>query len=155
MKAPLFFLSLMLCKQIFCYSQSTIKVNQAGYLSGYPKYGWVNDPKVDVINWSVRRSVHDAVICSGIQKVSQKYDTASGERVTMIDFSIVDTPGTYYLEVENIGSSFEIKIAPDVYKEVWSDGIKSYYYQRSGIDLSPEYAGIWTRKASHLSDGII
>jgi endoglucanase len=39
-----------------------------------------------------------------------------------------------------------------VYNEVWKAGIKAYYFQRSGMDLEPAYAGIWARKASHSKD---
>lgn len=140
---------------VFCVlvsGQSSVKVNQIGYVTGYPKYAWVNDVQASEIHWSVIKASNTQVVLSGTQATSQKTDEATGEKVTRIDFSKLETPGSYYLDVEGIGTSFEFVVSDNVFRDVWSAGIKSYYYQRSGMDLTPEYAGIWARKASHTND---
>jgi len=155
MKKTLFSFACMLFFTAFIHSQSVIKVNQLGYLTGYPKYAWVNDVLAKEISWSVKRASDNQIIYSGSQVTSEKYDSATGEKVTRIDISKIEAPGSYYLEIEDVGTSFEFLVSDTVYNDVWSAGIKSYYYQRSGMDLTPKYAGIWARKASHTKDAIL
>jgi endoglucanase len=137
------------------FSQPSVKVNQAGYLPGMPKYAFVNDIPEKEFSWSIRRSSDNQVLLNGTCQSSGKNDPSSGEKVTRIDFSTLNEKGSYYLDIEDIATSYEFSISDDVFRDIWSAGIKSYYYQRSGMDLSPRYAGMWSRKASHPSDGVL
>ena len=134
------------------FSQSTIKVNQLGYLINHSKYAWVNDLKGDSTRWNVRNAADSSIVYSAKTVLSHNLDSATGERVTRLDFSQVNKPGKYFIEVEKVGISFTFPISDRVYNKVWKAGIKSYYYQRSGMNLEPAYAGIWARKASHTKD---
>lgn len=151
MKSLLCILSL----EIFLYPvfpQSTVKVNQLGYLVSQPKYAWVNDVKADSIRWYVRNANDSMKVYSAKTITSQKLDSSTSERVTRLDFSLINKPGIYFVEVENVGSSFTFPVSDHVYNEVWRAAVKSYYFQRSGMNLDPAYAGIWARKASHTKD---
>jgi endoglucanase len=137
------------------FSQSIIKVNQLGYLTGYPKCAWVNDVPVKEFRWTVRNSVNRAIVFSALATASDQTDPATGEKVTLLDFSSLKTPGSYYIEIDDIGISFEFPVSDKAYNVVWRAGVKSYYFQRSGMDLTPEYAGIWARKAAHSNDALM
>src|SRR5512145_1192388 len=137
------------------FSQSVIKVNQLGYLPEFPKYAWVNDVKGEQVKWYVKNAENDETVFAGTFQSSKHMDRATGEVVNKLDFSKITQPGRYYVEVQNTGRSPLFSIAQDVYDKVWSAGVKSYYYQRSGMDLTPEYAGIWARNATHTRDAVI
>jgi endoglucanase len=132
--------------------QTVIKVNQAGYRTGFSKFAWVNDLPPGRAEWSVRNSVNNYPEYEATVEASDKTDAATGEKVTLLDFSSFNNPGSFYIQIENTGISYEFNISDSVLVPVWSAGIKSYYFQRSGMDLTPEYAGIWARNASHCRD---
>ena len=87
----------------------------------------------------------------------------TGETLWTGCFSEVRNPGYYSIQVWRKGGaeketllyetpSFEIS-------QVWFfrqllANIKSFYYQRSGVELTREFAGRWARPVSHLDDSI-
>ena len=62
------------------------------------------------------------------------------------------TPGQYFLEVEGVGRSWRFPIRAGIYGELLRDGLKSYYYQRCGTDLTAPYAGPFPHPACHTND---
>lgn len=82
------------------------------------------------------------------------FDKASGDMVTVADFSSFQVPGKYYLSaistdgVEHRSSRFEI--GDQVYDPLLGDLMKAYYYLRCGMELEPAYAGKFTHKACHV-----
>lgn len=82
----------------------------------------------------------------------------SGEHLWSGDFSCVKDPGVYQIKVcldEKVlfeSESFEISYG-------WIElqlkaNIKSFYFQRSGVALTPEFAGKWARPAAHFDSNI-
>ena len=69
-----------------------------------------------------------------------------------IDFSTVRDPGEYYLEVEGVGRSWRFPIRDGIGDELLQKSMKSYYFQRCGMDLTAPYAGVYARKACHTND---
>ena len=65
----------------------------------------------------------------------------------LMDFSSVDEAGTYVIEVEGIGTSYEFEIADDVWEGLFETGARGFYHQRSGIALEEPYTD-WVRPAS-------
>jgi endoglucanase len=155
MKKRLLFMLFFALFFMFLNAQSTIKINQIGYLTDCPKYAWVNDIPAGDFTWVVKQASDNKIVYSAISGSSQLFDTATGEKVTCLDLSALKTPGEYYLEINGTEPSFSFKIAANPYGDVWRAGIKSYYFQRSGMDLTSQYAGIWTRQASHTKDAIL
>ncbi len=154
MKNYCFIFSIQLFILFPAFSQSTIKVNQLGYLTNQHKYAWINDVRADTIFWHLRNSSDSSILYSAKTASSHKLDPATGEMVTRLDFRSFNKPGTYFIEVEKAGRSFSFPVSDNVYNKVWKAGIKSYYFQRSGMDLGVKYAGIWARKASHTKDAL-
>lgn len=137
-------------------SESVIKVNSTGYLPTQKKMAWVNDIDHNVHKeWHIRTSSNNTPLLSGIIPTKGIDDSATGERVYPIDFSALKKSGTYTLQIDGLESSYPFEISDTVYNSVFETTLKSYFYIRSGMDLSSEYAGEWSRPASHPDDGYI
>lgn len=77
----------------------------------------------------------------------------SAEYVWSGDFSNVAELGNYKLRVENVESNTFAISDTWVTKQLAST-LKSFYYQRSGVELTKDRAGKWAREAHHLDDCI-
>jgi Glycoside hydrolase 97/Glycosyl hydrolase family 9/Glycosyl-hydrolase 97 N-terminal/Glycosyl-hydrolase 97 C-terminal, oligomerisation/Cellulase N-terminal ig-like domain len=67
----------------------------------------------------------------------------------LADFTALKIPGRYCVVLPGIGLSYPFRVAADVLYPVVTAALKGYYYQRSGVVLTPEYAGQWSRPAGH------
>jgi endoglucanase len=87
----------------------------------------------------------------------------SGELLWSGDFSTVREPGDYTIQIRREDriekeillfetAPFEISDGW-IYRQLLAN-IKSFYYQRSGVELLPEFAGKWTRPMAHRDDAI-
>jgi endoglucanase len=73
--------------------------------------------------------------------------------VLALDFSALDRPGEYVIEVEGVGTSFPFRVADDVWREAWVTAMQGFYHQRSGIALEAPHTD-WARPRSlHPADG--
>ena len=79
----------------------------------------------------------------------------SGEEVQTFDISAVKKPGTYRLfrGGEYVGTP--IVVDKNVYDGLVKASLKWFYYQRSSMALTPQYAGKWARAAGHMDDKVI
>jgi endoglucanase len=71
-----------------------------------------------------------------------------GADVYECDFSGFNTPGEYYLAVEELGRSFSFKIKRDIYRHPFYNSVRGLYHNRSGISLEEPYTE-FTRPAPH------
>jgi endoglucanase len=69
--------------------------------------------------------------------------------VRLADFSRLRASGAYRIKVTGLADSAPFTIGLEVYRELDAAALRSYYFQRSGIALLPEYAGAWARPAGH------
>ncbi len=76
-------------------------------------------------------------------------DGISGKITRTADFSAFTKPGNYVVVIPGTGHSYPFAIQPDVHRAVAIGAIKGFYYQRTAIDLLPQYAGQWARPAGH------
>lgn len=87
----------------------------------------------------------------------------TGETLWSGDFSNLREPGIFVIQILQKGGAeketllFETK--PFEISNGWIlrqllANIKSFYYQRSGVELPPDFAGKWARPAAHLDDCI-
>ena len=126
-----------------------IKVDQVGYLPSAPKIALVASA-TPATDFAVRRSSDDSVVLRGKLSPAEA-DPDSGDRVQAADFSTLHDAGRYYLDVTNVGRSWNFQIAPDVYARAFYLAMRSYYGQRCGtaVDLGPEFPG-YKHAACHL-----
>jgi endoglucanase len=146
---------ILICNNLQSSNKLVIDVNQVGYLKNLNKYGWIIGSCNTGLKWDIKQVETGNVVYSGIIKEHGTYDEASMDTVLRIDFSPFKEEGNYFIEIENLGKSFEFAISDSPYNKVFESVVKSYYYQRSGIELTPEYAGIWAKPASHTNDGYL
>lgn len=82
----------------------------------------------------------------------------SGETLWSGDFSEVKEPGVYQILVclgdEILFESETFEISGGWILRQLKANIKSFYFQRSGVELTPEFAGKWARPAAHFDDCI-
>lgn len=153
-----------------------IKVNQVGYLcnakktariSYFEKFG-----SLDGKSYQIVRADTDEVVATGVLPHAEKDALLSGECVHVIQFDELKTPGTYYIRIPNAGldasarspqdvadgldtdtiQSVSFSIRNNVYDGLLDDLTKYFYYQRQGMDLETEYAGVFARKNLHPND---
>ncbi len=126
-----------------------IKVDQAGYLPHAPKLAMVVSHTL-AKDFSLHRASNDAVVLKG-RLAEPVTDADSGDLIQAMDFSRVEKPGNYYLEVPGVGRSWSFSIGPDVYARAFYLAMRSYYGQRCGtaVDLGPEFPG-YKHEACHL-----
>ncbi len=126
-----------------------IYVNQLGYLPNTRKIAAATFP----CNFKIVDTVKKQIVFEGTA-LDKGMDESSGDHMYELDFSALNTPGSYRIEAENGACSHPFRIAADVYSSLKSALIKALYYQRCGCDLPEEYAGVYTHDACHM-DGAI
>lgn len=135
-----------------------IKVNQLGYFPNAEKTATISRFKELVTfdentNFNVINATTNEIAYTGKLKLVTDYDYLSGEKVFKADFSELKATGEYYITIDGLDEkSYTFEISNDVYDDLLAAAVKYYYYQRSGIDLTPEYAGQWSHDAFFMGD---
>lgn len=129
-----------------------ILVNQAGYLPDATKVALLRaDADIfELIDVSTGRNVY------GAEPGEPLYWELSGDTVRAADFSAFTIPGTYRicLEGKDICSA-PFRIGEDVYSEITRGAVRSYYLNRTGIEITEEFGGKWARPAGHPDTAVI
>lgn len=124
-----------------------IKVDQVGYLPAGEKLAIVTAPATTFV---VKRvSNNESVFKGELSAAVQDADT--GDSVQIADFSKLNEPGTYYLDIPGVGQSWTFSIREDVFARTYYLAMRGFYGQRCGIavDLGPEFPG-YSHPACHL-----
>jgi endoglucanase len=122
-----------------------IHYNHIGYAPEAPKIFLVTGSKASV--FSIRDTQGNTVFCGNLKE--NGIWSFTGEPVKAGDFSDWKTPGTYRIFVEN-----ELQTAPFILGNGWiypqlEAVSRSFYYQRSGVEIKAERAGVFARPAAH------
>ena len=75
------------------------------------------------------------------------------------NFSAVENPGKYRISIIDakgnvLAESKFFEISDRLVLEQLSSALRSFYFQRCGVELTPDRAGKWARPAAHLDDNI-
>lgn len=127
-----------------------IKLNSLGYLPEAVKKATVTAEaqSFQVIDATTRR-----VVLKGKLSEPVKQEDVNQE-VRIADFSKVSKPGTYILNVEGLGKSYEFAVGPDVYREAYVTSMRGFYLWRCGMAVEGEHQGNhFHTEACHLEDG--
>ena len=127
-----------------------IKLDQVGYLPKSVKLALVSAPAA---RFRVLRVQDGASVLEG--KVSPAVsDRDSGDQVASVDFSALQAPGHYCLEIPGVGRSWSFQIGDEVYARTYYLGMRAFYGQRCGtaVDLGAEFPG-YRYAACHLHGG--
>ncbi|RLD23290.1 MAG: cellulase, partial [Bacteroidetes bacterium] len=77
---------------------------------------------------------------------------ASGEKVSLGDFSQFKTPGTYMIFIAPDMISYPFEIMDKVHLEALNASIKSFYFQRASMPIEEQYGGVYQRASGHPDD---
>ena len=146
-----------------------IRVDQFGYLQNARKVAVIVNPQVGsnagqpfnastgANQYQVRRWSDDAVVFSGTIQAWKNgaTQTSSGDKGWWFDFSLVNTPGSYYIfDVGNNVGSYRFEIGDQVYNEVLKAAVRTYFYQRINFAKQPPYTDAkWADAATHEGPG--
>lgn len=123
-----------------------IHVDQVGYLPQYPKVAVVVAGKgakeFKVVNTATNEIVYKGNLSA------PRIDISSNDTVRQADFSAVTTPGTYMVTVDGIGSSYNFKIADNVYNIPFIHTLRSFTLARSNTAINDPITGL-TNAAGH------
>jgi len=128
-----------------------ILINQIGYQPNVVKIALL---RVKATTFQVIESSTGKVVYTG-KPGPFKYWKYSEDSVCSADFSVVTEPGKYRLCINNSIYSYEFEIGNGVYTDIAKWALKSYYLQRTGMEITPEFGGKWARPASHFDTAVI
>jgi endoglucanase len=115
-----------------------IRTCQVGYLPGETKFAILaSAPAGDV---TVRRSGDGASVLV-VKAAPPVRDADSGDTVQAVDFSALKEPGTYYLGVPGVGTSYDFQISPDAFTRPFRLAMRAFTGQRCGtaVSLAPDF----------------
>ena len=128
-----------------------IKADQIGYNAKSVKIAIVPDSTSDEFQIV---DIQDKVVYKGVTSNADKW-WASGTSVKQADFSDFDTPGIYIIKCDGAIQSFPFAIGEGIYTDLAIAAIKSYYFARAGVEITPEYGGKYARPAGHPDTKVI
>lgn len=71
------------------------------------------------------------------------------------DFSALKSSGLYQIVLDDFDAkTHEFEISNEWLSQQTKANIKSFYYQRSGVELPARFAGAWARPAAHLDSAL-
>jgi endoglucanase len=131
---------------------AAVFVNQVGYLADQHKYFYYAET---ADSFFVIEKSSGTVYFSGELVLSVANDPATYLALYRGDFSGLNRIGTYFIKLSNGDSSFAFHISSDVFREATNKSLKGFYFQRCGMQLASEYAGVYVHAACHLNDGYL
>lgn len=143
-------IALASCKGNEPISPSSIRINQLGFAPQQEKIAICDGYKA--CQFTVTNKQTGKLVMSGTSLYTATSPWNKTPR-SAIDLSQVRTPGEYLLQTGHDTLSFTIKERP--LKPLADAVLKSFYYQRAGMDIESEFAGPWSRKMGHPDDQVI
>ena len=131
-------------------SLENIRVNQIGYHPAIEKIALVIDNDATYFDLIT----HDGVVkYSGALKKNGKW-YASGERVSVADFSGFQETGVFKIRLPDGTISHPFSIENHIYEDITKASVKYFYYNRSSIEVTEEFGKKWSRDFGHPDDRI-
>jgi endoglucanase len=125
-----------------------VLVNQVGYFPRLVKVATVKNP--GAVPWELR-DAQGKVVASGTT-IPFGLDRASGDKVSIADFSTFTGEGSGFTLAAAGGVSHPFDIRDDLYHRLKYHALGFYYQQRSGIPIEPAYVEdpMLARPAGHV-----
>ncbi|HEX5099413.1 MAG TPA: glycoside hydrolase family 9 protein [Polyangiaceae bacterium] len=134
--------------------QQLVRVSTVGFVPGSPKRATYAGPaSTFVIHSADDGSIVFPTAPGAVGPAVNASD--SGEAEThAVDFSDLNVPGEYYIEVQNVGLSSTFRIGDDVFVEPFQASMLGMYGWRCGSAVSFDWQGLtFGHGACHLDDG--
>jgi endoglucanase len=143
----IYFSMVINCTDVEHYHYNTgesLLYNQVGFVTDSPKMALVtNDINLVIIKDRRGREVLSVVPAEGT------YWDQSGDTVRQADFSSITKPGIYTMVLPEVDEHYRIQITDNPFMDVAKAALKAFYFNRTAIDIEPEFGGKWARKAGH------
>lgn len=132
--------------------QDFIRLNQVGFYPTAPKVAIVIAAPTDKF-FVIGAAKKDTVFRGTLKK--KGVWKHSGEEASQAVFTKVTKPGTYYISIPKYADSHPFQIKNKVSLEMGKASLKSFYYQRTAMEIKPEFGGKWARKAGHPDNEVL
>jgi endoglucanase len=132
------------CSLVFS-SSDNFRINQLGYYPGANKVVPVLGTKDSV--FVLVNSSGDTVFSGALSKWIRW--TKINDSTKLADFSSFKTLGTYWMKIADVGFSMPIHIKNNVLYEASLASLKTFYYQRSSMQIDEAHGGRFARPAGH------
>lgn len=130
-----------------------IIVDQLGYLPDHVKQAFFFGDIVPETFSVVDADSGKKIFTGEIKK--QVYSDDYNANIAIGDFSDITTEGSYYIEAELLGKSFDFEIRDKLYKEIFNEALRIYYYNRCGITITENLAGANSHNACHTGYSVL
>ena len=147
-----------------CKQEFSIRYNHVGYGAGFPKVFYVAMPMDVGVREATFRILDVAGMVVQEGSLARRGDCGYTEETLFEgDFTALSVPGKYKIAVQVLGTdgntlyeaeSFLFEISDNLFERELRANIKSFYFQRTGVDLPAEFAGKWARPAAHMDDNL-
>ena len=126
-----------------------IRLNSLGFLPDMPK-------KVSIAaqcsEFFVKKASNNSIAFSG-KVTGPTHQNDINQDVWIADFSEIVQPGKYYIEVPDVGKSYEFEIGDKVYDFAYYTAMRAFYLWRCGCAVEGEHNGIkYSHEACHTDD---
>ena len=125
---------------------AAIDLDQIGFIPQGPKIAVVTGTTTTGIFYILSTN-QDTVFTGHLGPLMSS--TNSSLQTRLADFSALQKTGTYTLAVPGRPPSYSFRIDQHIFSALTAAALKGYYYQRSAMTLTPQYAGAWSRPAGH------
>ncbi|MFA5238979.1 MAG: glycoside hydrolase family 9 protein [Phycisphaerae bacterium] len=134
------------------HNPTDIRLNTLGYLPAANKQATIISQCSD---FTVKKAGSNNTVYSG--KVSGPFHQQDvNQTVWIADFSEVNKPGKYYLDVPGVGESYKFEIGDKVYDSALYTSMRAFYMWRCGTAVEGDYNGIhFSHPACHLNEGLL
>jgi endoglucanase len=140
---------LVICRALAGAEPLPIRLNTVGYLPNGDKQASI---AAACTNFAVLRAADGSTAFAG--KVSGPVVSKdTGEQLYTADFSALNQPGEYQLDVPGVGRSAPFRVAADVYREPYYIVMRGFYLWRCGMAVSATYRGkTFAHGSCHTND---
>lgn len=134
-------------------SSPHILVDQWGYNSSSSKLAYFFGEELPK-EFQVRDAESDITVYVG-KLDGETYSEDYKANISFGDFSELEKTGKYYIYAENLGSSYNFSVGEDMYKDLFTESCRTYYYNRCGITLTEKNAGPNAHNACHTGKSVL
>lgn len=149
MKQTIKKLSLIFLLSFFINVNAQIFINQEGYKTDLPKIFYTN---FVANNFDVVEVETGSTFFSTNLQLINSNDPATGMTIRKGDFSSLNRNGNYFIRLNTNDTSYHFSINGNVFDNLYSKSLKSFYFQRCGSQLFFTHAGQYQRNTCHTGD---
>lgn len=117
-----------------------IHTNQIGYLPNENKIAVFSGENLKDTTFKIIDTTSDTIVYTGELSESRVYSKAN-ETLYYGDFSSITSEGTYYIQNDDLGKSYEFDISSNTYDKLLNDTLKMFYLQRCGTEIKDTNSG--------------